>query len=118
MSSLLKKKCKPCEEGGPPLTLTEAKKLLKEIPEWKLSTDGRGISRKFDFRDFIDAIVFVNDVAQLAEEEGHHPNIFIHDYNKVQIELTTNAINGLSENDFILAAKINALDNDHEAHDK
>lgn len=112
--SLAKRKCKPCEEGGPPLTLTDAKKLLKEVPGWNLSKDGKKISRDLDFKDFVDAVVFVNDVAQLAEEEGHHPDIGIHDYNSVRIELWTHAMSGLSENDFILAAKIDALDGEHE----
>lgn len=115
--SLSKKKCKPCEEGGPPLTLTEVKKLQKEVPEWRVAPDGKLIMRDFEFKDFVDAIVFVNDVAQLAEEEGHHPDIMIHSYNKVRVDLTTYAMNGLSENDFILAAKIDLLEKDHETAD-
>ncbi len=97
-----------------PLTLTEAKALQKEVPAWKVASDGKSISRNFEFTDFVDAIVFVNDVAQLAEEEGHHPNILVHDYDQVLIELTTNAMNGLSENDFIVAAKIDLLEIDRD----
>lgn len=114
---LLKKKCVPCEGGVPPLTHEEAVKLMEQVPDWKLTEDqspnlqkfgmGSKIGKVFKFKDFIGAINFVNKVAELAEEEGHHPDIHIN-YNKVLFELSTHAIGGLSENDFILAAKIDA----------
>ncbi|MBI5194339.1 MAG: 4a-hydroxytetrahydrobiopterin dehydratase [Nitrospirae bacterium] len=103
---LNEKRCIPCEGGTPPLGEAEADALLKEIPSWSLR-EGH-IRRTFRFKNFPDAIEFVNSVARLAEGEGHHPNITIR-YNKVELELWTHAVKGLSENDFILAAKIDTL---------
>ena len=103
---LHKKKCVPCENGGTPLTEAEAIKNLGKVPGWKL--DERKIAREFVFQDFKDAMKFVNTVSDIAEEEGHHPDIHIH-WNKVLLELWTHSMNGLSENDFIVAAKINVL---------
>lgn len=103
--SLADKYCVPCEGGMPPLTEVEYNKLLVETPEWKL-TDGVQISRDFKFKNFKEALLFVNKVGELAEKEGHHPDISIHNWNKVLIELSTHAIKGLSENDFIMASKI------------
>ena len=104
---LLKKKCVPCEGGMPPLGRADAQDYLGEVPSWTLDKDAKTISKEFKFKDFIGAINFVNNVAEIAESEGHHPDIHIN-YNKVLLELTTHAIGGLSENDFILAAKIDA----------
>ena len=103
---LTQKKCKPCEGGMPALALDEANKLFEEIQSWTLK-DGR-IYKKFKFKDFIEAMEFVNKIANIAEQEGHHPDISIH-WNIVEIELWTHAIKGLSENDFILAAKIDEI---------
>jgi 4a-hydroxytetrahydrobiopterin dehydratase len=89
-----------------PLGEVEANVFLNEVPSWSLR-DGH-LWRSFRFKNFIEAIGFVNSVAKIAEEEQHHPNISIR-YNKVELDLWTHAINGLSENDFILAAKINRL---------
>ncbi len=88
--------------------MDEVKRHLLEIPEWKLSADHKKIYREFKFKDFVRAIEFVNKVAELAEYEGHHPDVHIH-YNKVVLELWTHDIGGLSENDFILASKIDKL---------
>ncbi len=107
MNSLLKKKCIPCEAGGKPLTKNEAEVYLREIQGWALSEDAKKISKEYKFQDFIGAINFVDRVADIAEEEGHHPDIHIH-YNKVLLELWTHKIGGLHENDFIIAAKIDA----------
>ncbi len=107
MTSLVQKKCIPCEGGVAPLTVAETHQYLSEVLGWEL-LDGKKITRTFSFNDFAESMAFVNHVAALAESEGHHPDIAIH-YNKVVIELYTHAINGLHENDFILAAKINAL---------
>ncbi len=85
-----------------------AETLLKETPNWVLATDAKKISREFQFKDFQEAMAFINKAAVLAENEGHHPDIHIF-YNRVKLELSTHAVGGLSENDFILAAKINAL---------
>ena len=81
---------------------------MPDVPGWGILENKR-IYRDFKFKDFVEAITFVNKVAELAESENHHPDILIHDYRKVKVELTTHAIAGLSENDFILAAKINHL---------
>ncbi len=105
---LLKKKCGPCEKKGlKPFTREEAQDYVDENPDWTLSADATHISKEFKFIDFIGAINFVNLVADIAEEEGHHPDLEIH-YNKVTLTLWTHNIGGLSENDFILAAKIDA----------
>ena len=106
MRSLTDKRCQPCEGGTPPLGGDKIKDLIREIPVWSLK-EGH-LCRSFKFKNFAEAIKFVNSVAKLAEEEGHHPNILIH-YNKVDFDLWTHAIKGLSENDFILAAKIDRL---------
>lgn len=105
---LSKKKCIPCEGGIPPLDSSRVAEYQKHIqPEWRLTSDSK-ISREYSFSDYRNTIGFVNRVADLAEEEGHHPVMHVY-YSKVVIELWTHAIGGLSENDFILAAKIEKL---------
>lgn len=106
-NDLLKKKCGPCEKKTKPFEKTEAEDYLAQVEGWVLNEEGTQISKEFKFADFIGAINFVNLVADLAEMEGHHPDIHVF-YNKVRLDLSTHAIKGLSENDFILAAKINA----------
>jgi len=86
----------------------EAEVLLKQIPGWEISDDAKKISRKFKFKNFAEALAFTNRVGEIAESEGHHPDISL-GWGRVAIELTTHAIKGLSENDFIVAAKINSL---------
>lgn len=104
--NLAKKKCVPCEAGGvEPFGQEESEKYLAQVPGWALSEEAKKISRGYKFKDFVQAMDFVKKVAEIAEGEGHHPDINI-SYNKVKLELTTHAIGGLSENDFILAAKI------------
>jgi 4a-hydroxytetrahydrobiopterin dehydratase len=105
---LTSKKCVACEGGVPPLTKKEIVPLLGQIPAWSMSPDGKTISSDFKFNDFVMSMKFVNDVAALAESEGHHPDIYI-SYNKVHLDLTTHAIGGLSENDFIVAAKVDQM---------
>jgi 4a-hydroxytetrahydrobiopterin dehydratase len=105
--NLLKKHCVPCEGGMPPLNREQIEKYSKETPDWKV-VDDKKITKEFKFKDFVAAMAFVNKVAEIAENEGHHPDIYIY-YNLVRFELTTHAMKGLSENDFILAAKIDAL---------
>lgn len=107
--NLLEKKCVPCEGGVSPFTKEEIRSYLKEVPEWHLTSDDSSISRTFTFKNFKEAVVFVNKVADIAETEGHHPDIRIYAYKNVQLHLSTHVIGGLSENDFILAAKINQL---------
>lgn len=108
MSHLTSKKCVPCEGGVPTLTPEEVEKFNGEVPVWNVNEEATQIYRTFSFRDFATAMVFVNAVASLAEDEGHHPDLQIN-YSKVTLTLWTHAIGGLSENDFILAAKIDQL---------
>lgn len=110
MTNLSAKKCAACEGGVPPLTRDAALNYLKQISGWTLQeTVPFQIERDFKFKNFKEAMAFVNKVAELAESEGHHPNILIHSWNKVRLTLYTHAIGGLSENDFIMAAKVNQL---------
>lgn len=110
---LIAKTCEPCSGDTPPLKADETFRLHEQVPDWDL-TSGRKLVRTFELEDFMDAIDFVNAVADIAEEEGHHPVITI-DYDEVTFTVWTHAINDLSENDFILAAKIDALfDGDEE----
>ncbi len=109
MSKLEDKKCIPCEVGSiEPLSKSEAERLMAEVEGWELSKDTKSISKDLVFKDFDKAMDFVNMVADKAEQEGHHPDIYI-SYNKVRLDLSTHEIKGLSENDFILASKINAI---------
>ena len=108
MNELLKKRCIPCEGlGMKPFPRAQVEKYLVDAPGWVLSEDSLKISKEYKFKDFIGAINFVNKISEIAEGEGHHPDIEIH-YNKVRLTNWTHAIGGLSENDFILAAKIDA----------
>lgn len=102
------KKCVPCQGGIPPLTLAEAQNYLKETPKWSLSETGDLLRRSFSFDDFVAALAFVNEVGRLAEDEGHHPEITF-GWGYADIEIYTHKIQGLHENDFILAAKIDSL---------
>ena len=104
---LVQKHCVPCEGGIPPFSPAQIREYLKEVPTWTV-TDDKKIGREFKFNNFNEAMFFVNSVAKLAEAEGHHPDIHIF-YNKVSLELSTHAIKGLSENDFILASKIDLI---------
>jgi 4a-hydroxytetrahydrobiopterin dehydratase len=105
MEDLALKRCVPCEGGVPPLDQAAARNYLASLSGWSLA-DGARIRKEFRFKDFSQALAFVNCVGAIAEAEGHHPDILIHSWNKVRIEIWTHAIGGLSENDFILAAKI------------
>ena len=105
---LTAKKCVPCEGGTAPLDRQKIDEYLPAInPSWEVVED-KSLKRKFKLPSFKEAINFVNKVADLAEEEGHHPDFKIN-YKNVTLELTTHSIGGLSENDFIMAAKINKL---------
>jgi 4a-hydroxytetrahydrobiopterin dehydratase len=105
MEPLARRKCIPCEGKVKPLSREQAAVLLPEIPTWQLSEDGKSISREYSFTTFVRAISFVDKVADIAEFEGHHPDIHL-SYTNLRLVLATHAIKGLSENDFILAAKI------------
>ncbi len=106
--NLLNKKCAPCEGGVNPLSSAEAEKYLAETPGWEIVSGGKKIKKEFKFKNFKEAMSFVDKAANIAENEGHHPDIHIF-YSKVLIEFWTHSIGGLSENDFIAAAKINAI---------
>ena len=108
-AELSKKHCEPCEGGVKAFSIDEARGQLAELPEWRLTHDGRRIRRDWQAKDFEKAMEFLSRVAQVAELEGHHPDLHLEGYRKVWIEITTHAIGGLSENDFILAAKIDQL---------
>jgi 4a-hydroxytetrahydrobiopterin dehydratase len=103
---LAEQKCEPCRSGTPPLSSRQARDLLNELPDWTLKD--KSIEREFTFWEFKESITFVNRIAEVAEQQNHHPDIHIY-YNKVRIELSTHKIKGLSKNDFILAAKIDEL---------
>ena len=105
---LTQKKCVPCEGFETPFNKVEAEVLLRQVPDWTLSDDGKSISRSFTFKDFAGAMALANSIAALAEAEGHHPDLHVA-WGKLTVSTWTHAINGLSENDFIMAAKINRL---------
>jgi len=105
--ALADKKCVPCRGGVPPLKGEELKKLHNGIPEWEVVSEHH-LHREFRFPDFKQALDFVNRVGSIAEQEGHHPDILLA-WGKVGITLWTHKIDGLTESDFILAAKIDRL---------
>ena len=108
-TQLKDKKCVPCEDAKTkPLTPRETRELINEMPAWILAKNNKKITRAWLFEDFVMAMKFVNQVAKLAEKQGHHPDITIW-YNKVTLDLSTHSIKGLTENDFIVAAKIDGL---------
>jgi 4a-hydroxytetrahydrobiopterin dehydratase len=109
LQELQQKKCRPCEGGVAPLTAHEAQAYLANLPGWELAADGKLIGRTYVMRWFMDAVEFIQKLAAEAEAEDHHPDIHLTGYRRLRIELTTHAIGGLSENDFILAAKIDGL---------
>jgi 4a-hydroxytetrahydrobiopterin dehydratase len=109
VESLRRKKCVPCEGGVPVVPPHEVARLLADLPGWRVSDDGVRIRREWVAKHFLAAMDFFEQVAQLAEQEGHHPDLHLVSYRQVAIELWTHAIGGLSENDFILAAKIDLL---------
>lgn len=108
MESLQEKTCQPCEGGVPPLTAEEIKNYRQKVSdEWEVIEDQK-ISRTFKFKNFKQALDFANQVGEIAEEENHHPDLHVY-YGKAVVDLTTHAIGGLSENDFIMAAKVDEV---------
>jgi len=110
---LFKKKCIPCEGGVIPFDISEIHKYQKKVDGWNITKDKNEIFfliKKFTFKNFLESQKFVNNVGQISENEGHHPDIFF-GWGYAEIKITTHAIKGLSENDFILAAKIDQLIN-------
>jgi 4a-hydroxytetrahydrobiopterin dehydratase len=105
---LNQKKCVPCEGNVPRLNPEEIARLMPQLRDWQVGPDHRKLNRRFIFDDFRQAMAFVNQMADLAEAEGHHPDFTVH-YSVVDVILWTHAIGGLSENDFIMAAKIDKM---------
>ena len=111
MSDLLNKKCLPCEGGISPFDISEIHKYQKKVDGWDIIKNDQQtylLEKKFSFKNFLESQKFVNDVGKISEEEGHLPDIFF-GWGYAKIHITTHAIKGLSENDFILAAKIDRL---------
>lgn len=108
LSELSSKHCVPCEGNTEPFSSEQAQKYMKEISEWTLE-DEKEIHKDFELKDFTEAMNFMHAIGIIAEQENHHPDIKIHDYKKVNVKISTHAIDGLSPNDFILAAKIDKL---------
>ena len=109
LDQLRQKKCLPCEGGVDPYTPDEAREQLKRLDGWRLTHDGQRIRKEWTVKNFMAGLAFFNKCAEVAEADGHHPDLHIEGYRNVAVELWTHAIGGLSENDFILAAKIDAL---------
>ena len=109
IEELRAKKCLPCEGGVAKLSSTETTAQLANLTGWKLTADNQRIRKEWTVKNFMAGMRFFNQVADVAESEGHHPDLHIAGYRNVSIEIWTHAIGGLSENDFILAAKIDAI---------
>ena len=112
-NDLVKKKCKPCEGGVIPFDVSEIHKYQKKMDGWEITKEKNEIFfliKKFNFKNFLESQKFVNNVGIIAEKEGHHPDISF-GWGYSEIKITTHAIKGLSENDFILAAKIDQIIN-------
>ncbi len=113
MNDLLKKKCEPCEGGVTPFDISEIHRYQKKVDGWSVNKNDKNIfflEKEFKFKNFLDSQDFVNNVGKISEKEGHHPDI-IFGWGYAKINITTHAIEGLSENDFILAAKIDQITN-------
>jgi len=108
-SELTQKKCEPCEGGVEPCTLPFVTEQLASLDGWESSADNLKIVKKWEMKIFVEALAFCNRVGEVAEAEAHHPDLHLEGYKYVRIEIFTHAIGGLSENDFILAAKIDEL---------
>jgi 4a-hydroxytetrahydrobiopterin dehydratase len=107
LSELASKTCVPCRGGVPPLAGKELEALATQVPQWTI-VNGHHVTRAFKFPDFVQALAFVNKVGAIAEQQGHHPDILL-TWGKAEVTMWTHKINGLTESDFILAAKIDKL---------
>ena len=107
MTELAQKTCVPCKGGVPPLRGTDLQRLAEQVPRWNV-VEEHHIERTFDFSNFREALEFTNRVGELAEEQGHHPDIYLA-WGKTAIKIWTHKIDGLTESDFVMAAKIDAL---------
>jgi 4a-hydroxytetrahydrobiopterin dehydratase len=106
---LLRRRCVACESGVPRLAAEQVQQLLAALPAWRLTDDGQRLRREWRVKDFVVGLDFFQRIGQIAEQEDHHPDLHLVGYRNVAVEIWTHAIGGLSENDFILAAKINEL---------
>ena len=106
---LTQRKCVPCEGGVEPCPLPFVEQQLEKLPGWYLTHDNQRIRKDWTVKDFMAGLKFFEDIAAIAESDGHHPDLHLEGYRNISIEIWTHAIGGLSENDFILAAKIDAL---------
>ena len=107
--TLAEKKCTACEGKEAPLTKSQAAGLIKDITGWRLNENGKEITKELVMKNFLAAVDLINKIAKIAETENHHPDIYLTGYRNLKIVLSTHAVGGLTENDFILAAKINEL---------
>ena len=107
---LTSKKCEPCEGGVDLFPIELAQQQLKNLDQWALTADNQRIVKNWTMKNFVQALDFINAVGKVAEAEAHHPDLHIESYRNVRIEIWTHAIGGLSENDFILAAKIDQIE--------
>lgn len=105
---LTQKKCVACEGDAVPMNRADATAMMKHIQGWAFGEEGRWIIKQYKFANFVEAMAFADKIVPVAEREGHHPDLHI-SWGKVVVEIATHAIKGLSENDFILAAKIDQL---------
>ena len=113
MNNLLSEHCVPCEGGTPPLSKQKSAELLEEIDNnWTLIEE-KELEKTYSFKNFTEAINFINKIAKVAESEGHHPDISLHNYKLVTIKLSTHAIGGLSDTDFTMASKIDGVFRPH-----
>lgn len=108
MAGLASKRCVPCRGGTPPLEVAEQERLLRELDEGWHVVGGHHLEREVKFPDFAGALAFTNEIGRIAEQEGHHPDIHL-GWGKVRVTIWTHAIDGLTESDFVLAAKIDRL---------
>lgn len=109
MTELHDQKCKPCEGIGESLTREEALRYLSQVEGWQLSEDGKWIIKTITAKNFSEAVNVINEIKNIAEKENHHPDIHLTAYRNLKVELTTHALGGLTQNDFILATKINKI---------
>jgi 4a-hydroxytetrahydrobiopterin dehydratase len=107
-ASLSARRCQPCHAGTPPLTKDRAQELMQQLNDWELNEATTEISRTFRFKNYYQTIAFVNAVAWVSHQEDHHPDMEV-SYNRCRVRYSTHSVGGLSENDFICAAKLDAL---------